>query len=315
MSTLDRRRLLVGAPAALLAACSQAPNARAAPVDAIGIVSPPNPHTFPLLLALHRNPDLPVRLLPVAESREADALLASGEAHGMLAMSYIAAKKRMSGAAPDLRLHSLFFWRGFFAVAGDAARNFRDLRGQTVIVSGPVGPGRGGGGDVIFQAAARRQGVDPGTDLNVEYMPVAEGSERVASGVAAAITLPSPGSTGLVMRSVMANQPMAGAMARMRGIEVPPSVPLAARIDFQEIFAGFSRFPASQLPIGGLHVTERALNDPMARQKLEIVARAYADASALLMREPNVHAAEPHRESRRHPGLSYAAIALGSCAA
>jgi ABC-type nitrate/sulfonate/bicarbonate transport system substrate-binding protein len=235
---------------------------------------------------MHRDPDLPVRLLPVAESREADALLNSGEASGALAMTYIAAKKRMTGAVPSLRLHSVFLWRGFFQVASEQVSSFADLRGQTVIVSGPVGLGRGGGGDIIFQAAVRRQGLDPTLDLNVEYAPAAEGSARVASGTAAAITLPSPGSTGLVMRSRIAQRPIAAAMARMRGIAVGDSVPLAARIDFQEVFPGFPTFPSRQLPLGGLCVTERALAAPDHRAKIEAIARAYGEAARLFMRDP-----------------------------
>ncbi len=285
MKGANRRSLVLGASAAMLGACARATPVHAAPADAIGIVSPPNPHTFPLLLAMHRNPDLPVRLLPVAESREVDALLNSGEAAGALAMTYIAAKKRMTGAVPDLRMHNVYFWRGFFQVAGEEVSSFADLRGKTVIVSGPVGPGRGGGGDVIFQAAVRRQGLDPSADLNVEYAPVAEGGARVASGAAAAITLPSPGSTGLVMRSQIAQRPVAAAMARMRGMDVGRSVPLVARIDFQETFSGFQTFPSGQLPLGGLCVTERALAAPDQRAKIDAVASAYAEAVTLFMRD------------------------------
>jgi hypothetical protein len=222
----------------------------------------------------------------VAESREADALLNSGEASGALAMTYVAARKRMTRAVPDLRMHSVFFWRGFFQVAGEEVSSFADLRGKTVIVSGPIGPGRGGGGDIIFQAAVRRQGLDPNTDLNVEYAPVAEGSARVTAGAAAAITLPSPGSTGLVMRSQIAQRPMAAAMARMRGMEVGESVPLAARIDFQQIFSGFRTFPSGQLPLGGLCVTERALATADQRGKIDAIARAYGEAVTLFMRDP-----------------------------
>lgn len=288
---MNRRALMIGAPiAAGAAACSRSLSAYATPPDAIAIVAPPNPHTFPLLLAMARDPALPVRLIPVAESRDADAQLARGDAAGLLAMSYIAAKKRMSGAAPDLRMHSIFFWRGFFQVAGEDVRSFADLRGRTVIVSGPIGSGRGGGGDVIFQAAARRQGVDPATELDVQYMPVAEGVERVARGDGAAITLPSPGSTGLVMRALMARRPMMAAMARSRGMTPGPSVPLAAHIDLQRLFSGFSSFPADQLPLGGLAVTERAMAHGPTRAKIDRIASAYGDAAALLMRDPGAHA-------------------------
>ena len=287
---LSRRAFSAAAALAGVAACARALPAIAAPADAIGLVSPPNPHVFPLLLAMARDPDLPVRLIPVAESREADALLQSGEASGMLAMSYIAAKKRIAGAVPDLRLYSLNFWRGFFQVAGEDVRSFADLRGKRVVVSGPIGDGRGGGGDVIFQAAVRRSGIDPANDLEVVYLPLAEGSAAVAAGEAAAITVPSPGSTGMVMRSQLARRPAMAAMARLRGVEVGESVPLAAHIDIQRIFAGFGSFPADQLPLGGVAVTERAIADAAARGKLERIKSAYDQASTELTQNPGAHA-------------------------
>lgn len=290
--TPDRRAFAGGATLAVLAACARAAPARAAPAESIGVVSAPNPHVFPLLLALARDPDLPARLLPIAESRDADALLQSGEASAMLAMSYIAAKKRLSGAVPDLMLYSLNFWRGFFQVAGEDVRAFSDLRGKRVIVSGPVGNGRGGGGDIIFQAAARRAGLDPAADFEVVYLPVAEGGAAVARGEAAAITIPSPGSTGMVMRAELARRPMMAAMARLRGVEVHESVPLAAHIDIQRVFAGFATFPDGQLPLGGMAVTERALADTSLRAKLERVRSAYAEASILLTQAPGAHAEE-----------------------
>ncbi len=287
---IHRRTLLIGATAAGASACARSLQAHAAPANAIGIVSAPNPHVFPLLLAIARDPGLPVQLLPVAESREADTLLQSGEASAMLAMSYIAAKKRMTGAVPDLMLYSLNFWRGFFQVAGEDVRTFADLRGRRLVVSGPIGNGQGGGGDIIFQAAARRAGLDPALDFDVAYMPLAEGSAAVARGDAAAITVPSPGSTGMVMRSELARRPAMAAMARLRGVEVGPSVPLAAHIDIQRLFTGFASFPEGQLPLGGMAVTERALADANVRAKLERVRSAYAEASVLLTQNSGAHA-------------------------
>lgn len=243
---------------------------------AVGVISAPNPHVFPLLLAMSLDPTLPVRLLPIAESSEADPLFASGEAGGMLAMTYIGAKKRMSGAVPDLRLHSIFTWRGFFEVVPQGVSSFGDLRGKTVIVSGPVGSGKDGGGDVIFKAAASRQGVDPERDLQVEYLPARQGIERIISGQAAGITLPSPSNTGLVMRSRM--------------LQNPASLALSSGIDFQRVFSGFSSFPQGQLPLGGLHFSERAGETGEKRAKLDRIAAAYADAAGRFMVEPDRHA-------------------------
>lgn len=281
--------MISGAAAAALAGCASKIPPKAVIKGAIGIVSAPNPHVFPLLLAMSLDPDLPVRLLPVAESRESDALFASGDADAMLAMTYIGAQKRMSGAIPDLRVHSISTWRGFFQVVPEGISNFDDLRGKTVIISGPVGSGKNGGGDIIFQAAARRQGIDPARDLHVEYMPSSQGIARVAAGLASGITLPSPGNTGVVMRSRMAQNPVTGAIMRLRSGEQRKSVPLTSGIDFQNIFNGFASFPGGQLPIGGLHVSERALAQSEKRIKLDRVAQAYAKAVARLMSDPASH--------------------------
>lgn len=286
---MNRRHMLMSAGATTLAGCGRKTTPRPFVEEAIGLVSAPNPHVFPLLLAMSLEPDLPLRLLPVAESREADALFAAEAADAMLAMTYIGARKRMSGAIPDLRLHSVSTWRGFFEVVPEGISSFGDLRGKSVIVSGPVGSGKGGGGDVIFQAAARRQGIDPARDLRVEYMPSTEGIARVAAGRAAGITLPSPGNTGVVLRSRMAQNPVAGALMRARSGE-SQSIPLTSGIDFQRIFSGFASFPEGQLPLGGLHVSERALAQKDKRAKLDRIARAYRQAVARLMSEPGRHA-------------------------
>ncbi len=273
---LDRRRLLAVSVAASAAAYAGTAVAGHGPGPGLGIATAPNPHVFPLILAMSLNPSLPVRLLPIAESRDADALFASGEADAMLAMTYVAARKGLSGAVPDLRLHTLTTWRGFFQVAVGGVRGFQDLKGLTTIVSGPVGSGRGGGGDLIFQAAARRQGVDPVNDLQVEYLPIKAGMQRMMSGRAGAITVPSPGSTGLVARS---RTPPAAA----------PAAPFTA-LDLQAIFSGFAAFPADQLPLGGLHVSDRVLGVSEKRRQLEVVVEAYRDAAERLTADPALYA-------------------------
>ena len=167
--------------------------------------------------------------------------------------------------------------------------DFADLRGKTVIVSGPIGSGKDGGGDIIFQAAARRQGIVPGRDLQVKYLPVKQGADLVAAGRAAGITIPSPGNTGMVMRSQMAQKPVAHAIMRLRG-KGDMDVPLTSAIDFQRIFSGFASFPDGQLPLGGLHVSERALASPAKRAKIDRIARGYADAVTAFMADPGRHA-------------------------
>ena len=183
---LNRRDVIAStvavAAVAALGDCTRRPKAVPVVDGALGIASAANPHVFPLLLAMSLDPELPVRLIPISESVDADALFASGQADGLLAMTYMGARKRISGAIPDIRLHSIATWRGFFEVVPEGIASFADLRGKTVIVSGPIRSGKDGGGDVIFQAAARRQGIVPGRDLLVEYMPAQQGIAWVASG-------------------------------------------------------------------------------------------------------------------------------------
>lgn len=290
---INRREALVTtaavAAAAALTGCARKTKMAPVPAGALGIASAPNPHVFPLLLAMSLDPHLPVRLIPIAESVAADALFASGQADGLLAMTYIGAKKRISGSIADLRLYSIWTWRGFFEVVPEGIASFADLRGKTVIVSGPIGSGKDGGGDIIFQAAARRQGIVPGRDLQVKYLPVKQGADLVAAGRAAGITIPSPGNTGMVMRSQMAQKPVAHAIMRLRG-KGDMDVPLTSAIDFQRIFSGFASFPDGQLPLGGLHVSERALASPAKRAKIDRIARGYADAVTAFMADPGRHA-------------------------
>lgn len=287
--TAVNRRSLLATGLASGAAVSAGGLASAATSRAINIAATPNPHVFPLVLAMSLDPSLPVKLLAVAESREFDTLLASGAADAMLAMTYIAAQKKVSGAVADLRLHTITTWRGFFQVAAQDIRSLRDLKGRTTIVSGPVGPGRGGGGDLIFQAAARRQGLDPSRDMQVEYLPVAQGAMRVLAGQAAAITIPSPGSTGLVMRSRMGRPTgLAGQGAGEKSTTGGP--PVLSAIDLQEVFSGFHSFPDKQLPLGGFHATERALANRDKRRTLDRITRAYGEAAEKLMSQPDRYA-------------------------
>lgn len=194
----------------------------------------------------------------------------------------------MSGAIPDLRLHTITTWRGFFLGAASDVRGFPDLKGRPVIVSGPIGSGRGGGGDMIFKAASRRQGVDPDRALQVEYLPIATGMQRMLAGEAAGIIVPSPGSTGLLVRSGM--QPKAGPKSALVGI------------DIQAIFSGFGAFPPGQLPLGGFHVSDRAMTVPGKRRHLDRVIEAYGDAASKLMTDPERHAPMLAEAYARHMG-------------
>jgi len=295
---IGRRGFLGVAAGAAVSSCAglPGPTDTPEPEGTLGIASAANPHVFPLLLAMSFDPALPVRLIPIRESVDAEPLFRRGEAGAMLAMTYAGARKQASGAIPDLRLHSVTTWRGFFEVVPEGVRDFRDLRGKTVIVSGPMVSGRNGGGDIIFQAAARRQGVVPGRDLEVEYMPAWQGVARVAAGKASGITIPSPGSTGMIMRSRMGGR--FGTVGASGDTSASP-VRLGS-IDFQRIFKGFSSFPGGQLPLGGLHASDRVMSSVSGGAGLDRVAQAYARAVDALMRHPERHASAIVEAYERH---------------
>lgn len=264
--TIDRRAFAFCAGAMSLAPLT-ARTAAAGEQDAFIVVSPPNPHVFPLILGLAERPELKIIIKPVKTSADAKAAMAAG-ADAMLAMTYVAAAQAASGELQSLQLVLPTTWRGFWEVAGPGVASFRDLKGKSVVVSGPVGPGKGGGGDAIFRAAARRQGIDPDHELNVVYAPIQQGYELVKSGNAAAIAVPAPASTGMALATKMG-------MGQLRPV-----------IDFQSLFGGFSSFPVGQLPLGGLHATAATLNVPGKRAQLINAIAAYAIGVSKLAQSP-----------------------------
>ena len=265
---LTRRGLVLSGSAFSVAVAGGLAHAQSSPK--VTIASPPNPHVFPLLLAMHLDPSLPVTLRPVTESKDADALLASGEAQGVLAMSYIGARKRLTGAAPDLRFVAPGYWRGFFQVCNGEVGSLGDLAGKDIVISGPAAPGRGGGGDVLFRAVARLAGLDPDRDFRIRYLPMLEGVDAILKKEAIAITLPSPGSTGLMT---------------LLGTSGAASI-----IDLQTAFDGDSTFGKGQLPLGGLHLTERAMRDKQLAPVLARLEQGYLAAGESLMRDPSSQA-------------------------
>jgi len=290
---IDRRLILMAAAASIASGCTPRTPflARSTRSEtSLKLLSAANPHVFPLMLALALEPELPLSFTPIRESAEIDLLFRTGQADAFLGMTYIGAKKQL--AAPDLalRLVSVNTWRGFYEVVPRDIRSFAQLRGRKVIVSGPLGAGRNGGGDIIFQAAARRSKLEPGRDVQVEYMPAKEGIAQVATGRASGITIPSPGSTGMVLRSGMDG-------GRVR------SAALSA-IDLQDIFTGFRSFRQGQLPLGGVHTSEHVLQTPSRRAALMRVLAAYERACDALMREPELHAPSVVK----HYGIHFAAI-------
>lgn len=256
-----------------------------APVDdrpypvKLRVVSTPNPSVFPLFVALDRNPWLAslVELVPVAGGSGIDEVFRAGEGDALLSMTYVAAKKAAGGVAPDLQLRSVNYWSGFFEVTHRNAgiESYSDLVGKAVIVSGPVEGGKNGGPDLIFQAALARSGV-PRDSVEVCYLPVLEGARamleqrplgeyagcdaRIAQP-ASGILLVEPAATGLVLES-------------RRELE--------KSIDVQQVFAGFTSWPAGELPLGGVSVLSGVADDPVRGVAVDAFLRAYEEAARWL---------------------------------
>ena len=288
MNLLRRRLrpvLLSLAGALSLSACGGG-GTMAAPSSSIplNIVATPNPNVFPLLVALATNPNLPVKLLPVAASGDAASDLTAGTADALLSMTYTAAQYATSASVPDLELVSVNFWSGFWMVAPASAHitQFSQLAGAGVLVSGPTSGGKGGGPDLIFQAAARRAGLSA-SSFQLCYVPVMQAAPMLLQQQAmntnsacnsaytsppSAISLVEPAATGLVMDSTTSTT---------------PSGTLVKAIDFQSLFSGYSAWPQSQLPHGGMSVRASALADSGKTASVQTVLAAYRSAADSIM--------------------------------
>ncbi len=247
--------------------------------DKLRILASPNPNIFPLLVAMADDPALPVEIIPLANTAEIGIALEDDEADGLLSMTYTAAQKVTSGNVPDLRLVYVGLWKGFSEVTykDDHIRSLSDLRGKGVIVAGPVGGGKDGAPDMIFQAALRRAGMTA-ADLNICYLPVMEAARLLKAHAllnsnpkcdaafdfpASGISLVEPAASGMIMQGMMSFSSVSG---MERGIE------------FQPLFSGFTAWPDDQLPHGGLSVMSRVLADPVQSKNLARVLAAYKAA-------------------------------------
>ncbi len=265
-------------------AATSASSASAQAQVPLRVVATPNPNVFPLLLAMANNPALPVVLQPVADSSGIDSAFAAGNTDAALAMTYTMAKKVITGKVPNLQLVQVNDWRGFWMVAPQSAgiTSFAQLVGQGVLVSGPTSGGKGGGPDLIFQAALHRAGQSP-ADFKICYLPVMQAAPMMAQQLPmnsnpacdpsfnmppAGISLVEPAATGLVMQTLM---PMSGA------------VPMTRAIDMQVLFTGYTAWPSSQLPHGGVGVLSTVLDDPSRSATAQVVLQAYRAAADAIM--------------------------------
>lgn len=228
--------------------------------NTIKIVSTPNPSLFPLLLAMADEPGLQVELIPVGKSSELVAQLNS-KADGEISMTFVAANQMVKASVPDLRLLEIVYWSGFYELTSIPVKSFQDLKGEKLIVSGPVGSGKEGGPDLIFKAALKRESLSV-DDFNVSYMPVNKGTETIMSGEADAILLVEPASSGLIM------------MSKMKA-----GVKLENKLNIQGIFSGYTSWDTNQLPLGGLSMKISSLNDESKKQQIEKLRKAYLAAS------------------------------------
>lgn len=249
----------------------------------VHIAATPNPNVFPLLLALAQNPNLPASLTPVASSNDAVTALTSGTAEALLSMTYTAAQYA-TGNVPGLELVSVNFWSGFWMLAPQTATitQFSQLAGKGVLVSGPTSGGKGGGPDLIFQAAAKRAGLTA-SSFNLCYLPVMQAAPMMlqqqsmnsnsscnAAYTAAptAISLVEPAATGLMMDS----QTSGGSSGLM-----------VKAINFQSLFTGYSAWPQTELPHGGISVMNTLINDSSRQAQLQAVLSAYRSAADSIM--------------------------------
>jgi len=260
-----------------LSASGATPQFVASTGSPLRIVATPNPNVFPLLLALARQPALAATLVPVGDGAQIDSTFAADQGDALLAMTYTMAKKVNSGKVADLQLLRVNLWRGFSELAPTSAAvsNFSELVGKGLLVSGPTSGGKGGGPDLIFQAAIKRAGYTL-ADFKVCYLPVMQAAPMMAqqqkmnSNAAcdptfdfapSAISLVEPAATGMVLQTLM---PTAGS-----------SVSLLRAIDLQTLFTGYAAWPTTQLPHGGMAVLGKVLDDPARQDTVHSVLQAY----------------------------------------
>ena len=273
---------------ALVFYCSNAQLAQAATSDTayvapLRIVSTPNPNVFPLLLAMSRNHSLPVSLVPVATGTDIINVFSAGQADALLSMTYTAAQDVVSGKIPQLQLVQVNFWRGFWMLAPktDNISEFSQLYGKGILASGPTAGGKGSGPDLIFQAALKRVGMPP-TDFKICYLGVMQAAPMVINQQllssnsacdpsyripATAISMVEPAASGMVLDSRMSSG----------------GVSLGKAIDMQTLFTGYTAWPATQLPHGGVSVLSRVLANPSSLAVTKTVLKAYRDAANDIM--------------------------------
>lgn len=243
----------------------------------IKVVATPNPNVFPLLLALARQPQLPVTLLAVADGADLDLAFAQQGADAVLAMTTTIASKMVSGAMPPLRLTDVTMWKGMTAMvmADNPARTLADLKGQGFILSGATTGGRKGGPDLLFQAALARSGLKP-DDMKTCYLPVMVGVDWLTQRKPLGDHANCEPDKDVPAAGVLLVEPAVSGLTLMSHMPFKPKVD--ARIAIEPIFRGFKAWPANQLPHGGLAVRIATLDDKTRASAVRQLRTAYAAA-------------------------------------
>lgn len=273
--------------------------------EPIRIVSTPNPSVLPLLLAMAREPDLPVELIPVGGGSEIAPAFREKGADGLLSMTWVAASQARSNV-PDLKLVAVDFWRGFFELtpADSGVTRLADLQGKNLLISGPVGGGRDGGPDYLFMGMMKREGFDstnytegPVTlkigdktlsttrrvyhdgDFRIYYLPAMDAAKVLISKMpldngddgpgnekpASGAFMVEPATNGIAMNGMMKGEDLD------RGIDV------------QKVFTGFRAWEPTELPLGGLSLRASVWDDPERARNADRVIDAYNRAAEDLM--------------------------------
>ena len=263
-----------------LSISSDSSSSASAPSSRLRIVSTPNPSLFPMLVALAVDPDLPVDIVPVTGSTTIDTNLSAGLGDALLSMTFVAARKSETGSVPPLRLLSVTYFSGFMLLTPqqDGITQIGDLLGKNILISGPIGSGKGGGPDIFFQAFLAQSGLGI-EDFQIHYLPLNEGVNAVVNQTplddgdgdasndvpADAYLLVEPAATGMVMNTRLTDTAM------------------EKGLNCQRAFTKAASWEETALPLGGLSILQSISDDPANAALIATVTEAYNRGAETLM--------------------------------
>ncbi len=234
----------------------------------IGAKCGPTPYAMPFFVMMAQTggqlDDAVLEYVPVTGPSQMVALFTNNQVDVMLGQVIQTANMFEQGEVRNLRLRSVYLWRGFYVVAGEGITGWEDLQGERVLMpdlkTGPAYLGR---------ASMRQAGFDPETDFIIEYLPAAQTVQMMLAGQASAVVTSEPSVTILMNKS------------RSEG-----GTPLKpAPMDLYSLYES-ELWPAGQLPIGGLLVLQQVLDDEAQRTALEQFEAAYYEAIEFMLANP-----------------------------